>query len=251
MIAGAIAGSATVIITNPIWVVNTRITTRRQDADVEAGADAKPRRPPSTMGTLMALLKNEGPRALFAGVIPALVLVINPILQYTLFEQMKNTVEKKRKVTPTIAFMLGALGKLFATSVTYPYITVKSQMHVAAHTEKKEGMSQALKRVVKDEGYSGLYKGESMRKYDVNSCEGLANRNLDRHWPQGHPECLDGSLPVCVQGCSLRADCEAQNGSQEGLNRYYTNGCSLAQQWDNQHEDCVRQSIGLVILFVL
>ncbi|KAL7795192.1 mitochondrial carrier domain-containing protein [Trichoderma ceciliae] len=159
MIAGAIAGSATVIITNPIWVINTRITTRRQETDVEAGADAKRSKPPSTIGTLMALLKNEGPRALFAGVIPALVLVINPILQYTLFEQMKNTVEKKRKVTPTIAFMLGALGKLFATSVTYPYITVKSQMHVAAHSEKKEGMSQTLKRVVKDEGYSGLYKG--------------------------------------------------------------------------------------------
>ncbi|KAM0257832.1 hypothetical protein ACHAQJ_004136 [Trichoderma viride] len=159
MIAGAIAGSATVIITNPIWVINTRSITRRQDTDVEAGADAKRSKPPSTIGTLMALLKNEGPRALFAGVIPALVLVINPILQYTLFEQMKNTVEKKRKVTPTIAFMLGALGKLFATSVTYPYITVKSQMHVAAHSDKKEGMSQTLKRVVKDEGYSGLYKG--------------------------------------------------------------------------------------------
>jgi adenine nucleotide transporter 17 len=162
MIAGAIAGSATVIITNPIWVVNTRITTRRQDPDLEAGAGGKPSKAPTTLGTLMALLKNEGPRALFAGVIPALVLVINPILQYTLFEQMKNTVEKKRKITPTMAFVLGALGKLFATSVTYPYITVKSQMHVAAHSEKKEGMSQTLSRVVKEEGYSGLYKGESI-----------------------------------------------------------------------------------------
>ncbi|KJZ75052.1 hypothetical protein HIM_05538 [Hirsutella minnesotensis 3608] len=160
MIAGAIAGSATVIITNPIWVVNTRVTTRKQDseADVEAGIRSRPKSP-STLGTLMALLKNEGPQALFAGVMPALVLVINPILQYTLFEQMKNAVEKKRKVTPTVAFFLGALGKLFATSVTYPYITVKSQMHVAGQSNKKEGMSQALRRVIKEEGYAGLYKG--------------------------------------------------------------------------------------------
>lgn len=177
MIAGAIAGSATVIITNPIWVVNTRITTRRQNADdVEAGAGtvAKRSKAPSTIGTLMALLKNEGPQALFSGVIPALVLVINPILQYTLFEQMKNTVEKKRKITPTVAFVLGALGKLFATSVTYPYITVKSQMHVAAHSDKKEGMSQTLRRVVKDEGYSGLYKGEPEFQP-----EGIINENID------------------------------------------------------------------------
>jgi adenine nucleotide transporter 17 len=164
MIAGAIAGSATVIITNPIWVVNTRMTTRRHQAeekDVEAtaGAEKKPAAPSSTIGTLLSLLKNEGPQALFAGVVPALVLVINPILQYTLFEQMKNSVEKRRKVTPTIAFFLGALGKLFATSVTYPYITVKSQMHVAGNGEK-EGMSQAIRRVIKEEGYAGLYKGE-------------------------------------------------------------------------------------------
>ncbi|KAH7321112.1 putative peroxisomal membrane protein PMP47B [Stachybotrys elegans] len=160
MLAGAIAGSATVIITNPIWVVNTRVTTRKQDkeADVESGVPARSKAP-STIGTLMALLKNEGPQALFSGVLPALILVINPILQYTLFEQMKNMVEKKRKVTPGIAFMLGALGKLFATSVTYPYITVKSQMHVAGHSDKKEGTIQALSRVIREEGYAGLYKG--------------------------------------------------------------------------------------------
>ncbi|EGY15866.1 peroxisomal membrane protein PMP47B [Verticillium dahliae VdLs.17] len=167
MLAGALAGSATVIITNPIWVVNTRVTTRGRaqeekvkEGDEEAQVEKKKKaKAPSTLGVLLALLKYEGPQALFAGVIPALVLVINPILQYTLFEQMKNSVEKKRRVTPTIAFFLGALGKLFATSVTYPYITVKSQMHVAAHGEKKEGVFQAINRVVKEEGYKGLYKG--------------------------------------------------------------------------------------------
>ncbi|KAK3944496.1 mitochondrial carrier domain-containing protein [Diplogelasinospora grovesii] len=167
MIAGAIAGSATVILTNPIWVVNTRMTTRKTAAvpttdDKTTGlptpATTKPPKV-TTIGTLLSLLKNEGPQALFAGVIPALVLVINPILQYTLFEQMKNAYERRKgegKVTPTVAFFLGALGKLFATSVTYPYITVKSQMHVA---EKKEGMGEAISRVIREEGYAGLYKG--------------------------------------------------------------------------------------------
>ncbi|KAJ0107269.1 hypothetical protein J7T55_015734 [Diaporthe amygdali] len=168
MIAGALAGSATVIITNPIWVINTRMTTRKHQAEegekeVLPGGSTKPIKAPSTIGTLLALLKKEGPTALFAGVLPALVLVINPILQYTLFEQLKNTVEKRRRVTPTIAFFLGALGKLFATSITYPYITVKSQAHVAGGGaepgEKKEGMSGAIRRIVKEEGYAGLYKG--------------------------------------------------------------------------------------------
>ncbi|KAI0518481.1 mitochondrial carrier [Xylaria bambusicola] len=169
MMAGALAGSATVILTNPIWVVNTRMTTRRESLEASqeivvegSGAKAVPEKPkaPTTLGTLMALLREEGPQALFRGVIPALVLVINPILQYTLFEQMKNIFEarRKRNATPTLAFFLGALGKLFATSITYPYITVKSQMHVAGNGQK-EGMTQAINRVIKEEGYSGLYKG--------------------------------------------------------------------------------------------
>ncbi|KAK4651267.1 hypothetical protein QC762_604690 [Podospora pseudocomata] len=163
MIAGAIAGSATVILTNPIWVVNTRMTTRKaattEDGEKKDDLEAQKARnkKPSTIGTLLALLKKEGPQALFSGVVPALVLVINPILQYTLFEQMKNAVEKKRRITPGVAFVLGALGKLFATTVTYPYITVKSQMHVEGG--KKEGVTEALKRVVREEGYAGLYKG--------------------------------------------------------------------------------------------
>lgn len=164
MIAGAIAGSATVIITNPIWVINTRMTTRGQvkPADEESGAGAEekaPAKPRGTIATLLALLKEEGPKALFAGVVPALVLVINPILQYTLFEQMKNSLEKKRRITPTMAFFLGAISKLFSTTITYPYITVKSQMHVAGASGNKEGMVQTIRRLMKEEGYAGLYKG--------------------------------------------------------------------------------------------
>jgi len=160
MIAGAIAGSATVMLTNPIWVVNTRMTTRKRSEDSDQVLPGvKPQKTPSTVGTLLALLKEEGPQALFSGVVPALVLVINPILQYTIFEQLKNSLEKKRRITPTIAFLLGALGKLFATSITYPYITVKSRMHVAGRDGGKENMVHAMKRIAREEGYVGFYKG--------------------------------------------------------------------------------------------
>jgi len=166
MIAGAIAGSATVLITNPIWVVNTRMTARKEGGVVKQGnADVEKQSietkgTPSTIGTLLALLKEEGPQALFAGVLPALVLVINPILQYTIFEQLKNMLEKRKKrVTPMVAFYLGALGKLAATSITYPYITVKSRAHVAGKDDTKEGLYGSLKKVIDQEGWAGLYNG--------------------------------------------------------------------------------------------
>ncbi|KAF1943344.1 mitochondrial carrier [Clathrospora elynae] len=160
MMAGALAGSATVLMTNPIWVVNTRMTTRKSDASEESLPGGAPKaKAPSTLATLIALLRDEGPARLFAGVMPALVLVINPILQYTVFEQMKQFLEKKRRVTPKDAFYLGALGKLLATSITYPYITVKSRMHVAGRDGPREDMLTTFRRIIREEGYTGLYGG--------------------------------------------------------------------------------------------
>lgn len=159
MIAGALAGSATVLITNPIWVVNTRVTARKSDVEEPTLPGAPSKKKPSTIGTLLELLHQEGPKALFAGVLPALVLVINPILQYTIFEQLKNVLERRRRVTPKDAFYLGALGKILATSITYPYITIKSRMHVASKDGPKESLNGSLKRIIREEGYMGLYRG--------------------------------------------------------------------------------------------
>ncbi|RKF73873.1 Peroxisomal membrane protein PMP47A [Golovinomyces cichoracearum] len=159
--AGAIAGSATVLFTNPIWVINTRMATINHNKEsVDRGtSNIKSIKISSTFRTLVTLIREEGPQALFAGVIPALILVLNPILQYTIFEQLKNILARKRKITPTIAFLLGALGKLIATSITYPYITLKSRMHVAGRDGKIDNMRKVMKNIIDEEGYKGLYKG--------------------------------------------------------------------------------------------
>jgi adenine nucleotide transporter 17 len=164
IIAGAIAGSATVLLTNPIWVINTRMTARRNEADEQGlPGGEKPKKSKSTIQTLLDLLRNEGPSALFAGVLPALVLVINPILQYTIFEQLKNVLERRRRVTPKDAFYLGAIGKILATSITYPYITVKSRMHVASKNDPRQTLNGSLKKIINEEGYKGLYKGMTQK----------------------------------------------------------------------------------------
>jgi hypothetical protein len=196
MMAGALAGSATVLITNPIWVINTRMTARKTESDSPLLPGAKPAKAPSTLGTLLSLLRDEGPARLFAGVMPALVLVINPILQYTVFEQLKQALEKRRRVTPKDAFYLGALGKLLATSITYPYITVKSRMHVAGRDGPREDMFTTFRRIIREEGYMGLYGGEFIAHRKGEVCA-----NEDRYWTKGHAERYYGCVFVRVQGC--------------------------------------------------
>ncbi|WPH04229.1 Hypothetical protein R9X50_00711800 [Acrodontium crateriforme] len=160
MAAGALAGSATVLLTNPIWVVNTRMTARKSESKDQLlpGSEKAQNASPSTIGTFLKIVREDGFTRLFAGVLPALVLVINPILQYTIFEQLKQVVEKRRKMTARDSFLIGALGKLAATSITYPYITVKSRAHVA-DGGSREGMTASLKRIVREEGVAGLYGG--------------------------------------------------------------------------------------------
>ena len=214
MIAGAVAGSATVLLTNPIWVVNTRMTAKQnQSGDEKLPGPASEKAPEkkkssSSIGTLMALLKDEGPASLMAGVLPALVLVINPILQYTIYEQLKNMLEKRKKVGPRDAFYLGALGKLLATTITYPYITVKSRAHVATREKPTEGMTRSLQRIVREEGWSGLYKGMDTLT------DAITHANRRRNRAKGQPVGTNGRVPLRIQGCALRCHGRCQTQSE-------------------------------------
>jgi adenine nucleotide transporter 17 len=162
MLAGLMAGSATVFATNPIWVVNTRVTARKDAVEANPNAPPVPHKSLGTLATLKALIRDEGVGALWAGVAPALVLVINPIIQYTIFEQLRIIIEKRRKLTPWDAFLLGAIGKLAATGSTYPYITLKARMQLRQSGNKDEqytNMFAGLQKIIRDEGVAGLYKG--------------------------------------------------------------------------------------------
>ncbi|CAO1613255.1 unnamed protein product [Parajaminaea phylloscopi] len=176
MLAGALAGSATTIITNPIWVVNTRQTVRigdggkTVDAKTPAGQRQQPNAPVkklSFLQTIQHIIKTDGVTALWRGIGPALFLVINPILQYTAFEQLKNLLVNsrlKRGVSASLTdfdfFILGALSKLFATGLTYPQVLVKSRQQAGSGPSKsKRNFFGELAEIVKREGISGLYRG--------------------------------------------------------------------------------------------
>ena len=78
------------------------------------------------METISHILHTGGLKAFWRGLGPALVLVINPVLQYTIFEQLKNLLVKKRTARLRAAgnktavgtlrdidfFLLGAISKL-------------------------------------------------------------------------------------------------------------------------------------------
>ncbi|KAH8096576.1 mitochondrial carrier domain-containing protein [Cristinia sonorae] len=140
-------GSATTIISNPIWVVQTTQAVRTMGQGVPSeGSDPQTRPAIKKLGflaTIEHILRKDGLAAFWRGLGPALVLVMNPVIQYTVFEQLKNWLVRRRltklrelgpavQVTSAVLsdwdyFLLGALSKLIATSSTYPYMCVHSR----------------------------------------------------------------------------------------------------------------------------
>ncbi|KAJ1977400.1 hypothetical protein H4R34_003594 [Dimargaris verticillata] len=171
MLAGALAGAAVVLITNPIWVVNMRQTTKKnsldedeEEKDVSSG-EASTKKTPAKQSfwkMLFDIVQEDGVQALWQGTLPALILVINPIIQYTVFERIKAGWERSRKLGNLDFFMLGAISKLAATAITYPYIVVKSRMQLRQSkdaAQRYNSVLDGLRKIVKQEGVQGLYKG--------------------------------------------------------------------------------------------
>ncbi|KAI0040797.1 mitochondrial carrier [Auriscalpium vulgare] len=186
ILAGLIAGSATTIASNPIWVVQTSQATHGLGPQLPStpstlpapasspspatapltstSTSTEPTRKLSIAETAAHILRTGGPAAFFRGLGPALVLVVNPVLQYTVFEQLKNTLVRRRAargerspLTDWHFFVLGALSKLVATGSTYPYIVIKSRLQ-AGHQRYRSAL-HGLQTIIKEEGVEGLYKG--------------------------------------------------------------------------------------------
>lgn len=173
ILAGLIAGSATTIISNPIWVVQTSQAVQSAETNLPDPSTSKPRKL-GAVKTIGKIISRDGLAGFWRGIGPALVLVINPIIQYTVFEQLKNALVKSRTAKmrangqgSAVAvlgdwdfFLLGALSKLVATGITYPYIVVKSRLQAGqVHAQRYKSSFEGLSTILKEEGLQGLYKG--------------------------------------------------------------------------------------------
>ena len=77
---GTAAGTVTCVITNPLWVVNARVKLRPKDAPPSEGL----------VSELLQLFREEGMPGLFQGLVPSLVLVSNPAVQFMCAEAIKR-----------------------------------------------------------------------------------------------------------------------------------------------------------------
>lgn len=168
LIVGSIAGAITATATNPIWLVNARMTASKDKSL-------------TSVQCLQQLIKEDGLGGMFKGVGPGLLLVSNPTIQYGAYEQMKVFVEvpdsngKIIPLTPLQVFYLGAIAKAIATVLTYPLQIIKTKLFVqrspapsssssSSSTSPSSSPSQdsfftPVIKLYKEEGISGFFNG--------------------------------------------------------------------------------------------
>lgn len=152
----AISGTLSSFLGNPIWMLNTRMINKKKEEE-----DAKI----TYFQMIKQIYKNEGLWAFYKGFIPNFILVLNPIINFVIYEGLRNVAVKKYKEEKLIpfwvTFIVSSIGKIAATIATFPILTIR----VWAHTNKfaeMEGSSivrKILKFIQINGIISGLYKG--------------------------------------------------------------------------------------------
>jgi len=157
------AGAAMVFLTNPVWLVKTRLQLQR------GGAGAGAQRYSGVVDAFSKIVRDEGWLALYRGLLPALLLTSHGAVQFVVYEELKR-IRKPSGAGQSEALAYGAVSKLAAATATYPYQVVKTrvqQRFPAADTkfagDLAGGEVARTMRCVADtwahEGLRGFFKG--------------------------------------------------------------------------------------------
>uniref|UniRef100_A0A665URM6 Peroxisomal membrane protein PMP34-like n=1 Tax=Echeneis naucrates TaxID=173247 RepID=A0A665URM6_ECHNA len=165
LLIGVVAGVVNVVLTTPMWVVNTRL--KLQGAKFRNG-DLQQTRYRGIFDAFSQIIANEGVGTLWNGTLPSLILVLNPAIQFMFYEAMKRKAGKGGvKISSAKIFLIGAIAKAIATTATYPLQTVQAILRFGQYKgDGKGGVIGSLSNIllllmdrIKRHGPLGLYKG--------------------------------------------------------------------------------------------
>ncbi|KAL6410560.1 hypothetical protein AUP68_06987 [Ilyonectria robusta] len=173
--AGVAAGVVTSTITNPIWMVKTRLQLDKNVSERSGGSTMRQYR--NSYDCVRQILRDEGLGSLYRGMSASYLGVVESTMQWMLYEQMKvalarreaeivRTGRDKTWWDKTLEWTgnAGAAGgaKLVAAVIAYPHEVARTRLRQAPMDNglpKYTGLMQCFKLVWIEEGLMGLYGG--------------------------------------------------------------------------------------------
>jgi solute carrier family 25 (mitochondrial folate transporter), member 32 len=160
-LASLAAGAATQIITNPIWVLKTRMLASDSSA---VGAY------PSMWTGAARLYRAEGIKGFYRGLGVGMLAVSHGAVQFAVYDparrmylarrKRRSGVEEAGHMENEATVVLSTVAKLVAGATTYPLQVLRSRLqHYEADEMFGKGVVGVVKRLWKEEGFRGFYRG--------------------------------------------------------------------------------------------
>jgi solute carrier family 25 folate transporter 32 len=155
--ASAASGVLSAVLTNPIWVVKTRMLST---SATQTGAYT------GMIAGLSSIYKQEGARGFFHGFTPTLIGVSHGSLYFLAYEKLKRwrrQLREGRQLSNTDTLIASSLSKVFAGVLTYPHQVLRARLQTydpgAVVHVKGPGLLQLVQQIWHNEGFVGYYKG--------------------------------------------------------------------------------------------
>ncbi|KAI9926420.1 hypothetical protein MW887_004185 [Aspergillus wentii] len=165
LMVGVLAGAVSKLFTTPLANIVTRKQTQGGEKNV------------STRDIAAQIKAEKGLRGFWSGYSATLILTLNPSITFFLNEMLKYALlprTKRGRPSPVTTFLLAALSKAAASSVTYPISMAKTRAQAMSSTQTNSPKSSpasstvssftpqilsAVFTIAKTEGLAALYAG--------------------------------------------------------------------------------------------
>jgi solute carrier family 25 folate transporter 32 len=160
--SAVLTGLVTDTLTNPFWVLRTRIQSEFLHNPNEIKYNG-------IIQGMRTIVKEEGFLALWKGLSASYVGLSHVAVLFPTYEYLKKRIaESKKAPLTTVDIMLASLAsKLLAALVTYPHVVVRCRIQDSRSTRfyggnganHHETFMGVVRGIIKNEGVSGLYSG--------------------------------------------------------------------------------------------
>ncbi|CAD8149582.1 unnamed protein product [Paramecium pentaurelia] len=158
LMATIITGFVCDLITNPLWLIRTRMQTQYLH-------DHNHPKYTSVFRGLITLYKEEGFLALYKGLGATVLGLSHVAVQFPIYERLKqNYTDKNGQLLPVDILKASILSKSIAVLVTYPHVVIRTRLH-DNKTVYKNGLRSRVRiidicRVIyEQDSIGGFYKG--------------------------------------------------------------------------------------------
>ena len=160
------AGAASTILTNPIWVVKTRLMLQSN-----MGESITHYR--GTIDAFVKIVQQEGPRALYAGLVPSLLGLLHVAIHFPVYEKLKSklgcyevhvdphTGEAHQELSVKRLIAASSLSKMVASLITYPHEILRTRMQLKSDLPSRiqHRLVPMIKTTYRNEGFMAFYSG--------------------------------------------------------------------------------------------